>query len=230
MAKGTRPPPLNLSLDARPKYLPTISRTPATKESTPLLTPLPEDDYEDPPEPIVRVVRIAIDFTHLVACIMLAVIMTTFLTTYTHAKSSGDGLKAAFLLVALTTDVVLDAKSIRHHDRSWSDWALLARTMASSIYLGLLIAFVVADRVFPIDYSYWNMSPEESGGPVMGLVCVVLGSNIVQLILSQRRAGWWWTWLQARWQCGWNRADCQRERSRGGRVSRRTVRGWTCVS
>lgn len=93
MAKGNRPPPLNLNLciDARSRSLPRISRTPATKEATPLLTPLPEDDYEDPPKPIVRVVRIAVDFMHLVACMMLVLMMAIFLATYTHSMSLSYG-------------------------------------------------------------------------------------------------------------------------------------------
>ncbi|KAH6898664.1 hypothetical protein B0T10DRAFT_116313 [Thelonectria olida] len=177
MAKGRRPPPLNLSVDARPRSLPRISRTPVlliSKESTPLLTPLPEDDYEDPPEVIVRVVRIAVDFMHLVSCLMLVLIMTIFLATYSNALSWNCGPKAILLLSALVADIVLDVKSIRLHDRSWSEWTLLARTLAASAYLGVLIAFIIADRVFPSDYTYWNMSPAEAGGPVLALVCVVL--------------------------------------------------------
>lgn len=177
MAKGRRPPPLNLSVDARPKSLPRISRTPVlllSKESTPLLTPLPEDDYEDPPEPIVRVVRIAVDFMHLVACMMLALLMLIFVATYEKAFSWEQGPKAALLLVAVVADMVLDVKSIRLHDRSWSEWTLLVRTLAASAYLGVLIAILAADRVFPSDYTYWNLSPAEAGGPVLGLVFVIL--------------------------------------------------------
>ncbi|KAK7424914.1 hypothetical protein QQX98_000190 [Neonectria punicea] len=176
MAKGNRPPPLNLNLciDARSRNLPRISRTPATKESTPLLTPLPEDDYEDPPEPIVRVVRIAVDFMHLVACMMLVLMMAIFLATYTHSMSLSYGPKSILLITALTCDVVLDVRSICLFDRSWSDWALLARTLSASVYLGVLISFLAADRVFPADYTYWNMAPEQAGEPVLGLVCVIL--------------------------------------------------------
>lgn len=196
MAKGRRPPPLNLSIDARPRSLPRISRTPANKEATPLLTPLPEDDYEDPPEPIVRVVRIAIDFMHLVACMMLVLMMSIFLATYAQAITSSYGYekpqpiepksnlqltidpisrpKAVLLIIALACDVVLDMRSIRLCDRSWNDWALLARSLSASVYLGILIAFLAAERVFPIDYTYWNMAPEEAGEPVIALVCVVL--------------------------------------------------------
>ncbi|KPM43874.1 hypothetical protein AK830_g2685 [Neonectria ditissima] len=235
MAKGNRPPPLNLNLcvDARSsRGLPRISRTPATKESTPLLTPLPEDDYEDPPEPIVRVVRIAVDFVHLVACLMLVLMMAIFLATYTQSVSLSYGPKSILLMAALICDVVLDVRSIRLFDRSWSDWALLARTLSASVYLGILIAFLAADRVFPPDYTYWNMASEQAGEPVLGLVCVVLGWDIVHLILSQHRAGWWWTWAQAQWQRGPSRIDGGRERNRGGRVSRKTIRGWawSCAS
>lgn len=237
MAKGRRPPPLNLSIDARPRSLPRISRTPANKEATPLLTPLPEDDYEDPPEPIVRVVRIAVDFMHLVACMMLVLMMSIFLATYAQAISSSYGPKAVLLIIALACDVVLDMRSIRLCDRSWNDWALLARSLSASVYLGLLIAFLAAERVFPIDYTYWNMAPEEAGEPVIALVCVVLGWDIVHLILSQRRAGWWWTWAQSQWQRGPSKVGGGGpggggDRKRGGRAPRRTMRGWTwsCAS
>ncbi|KAF7544747.1 hypothetical protein G7Z17_g9698 [Cylindrodendrum hubeiense] len=173
MAKGHRPPPLNLSTVSRPRSLPKISRTPANKESLPLLTPLPEDDYEDPPEPIVRVVRIAADFMHLVACMMLVLMMAIFLATYAQSMKSSYGPKAVLLIIALACDVVLDVRSIRLYDRSWSDWALLARTLSASVYLGILIAFLAAERVFPTDYTYWNMAPAEAGGPVLALVCVI---------------------------------------------------------
>jgi uncharacterized membrane protein YhaH (DUF805 family) len=195
------------------------------------LTPLPEDDYEDPPEPIVRVVRIAVDFMHLVSCLMLVLIMAIFLATYSNALSWKCGPKAILLLSALVADIVLDVKSIRLHDRSWSEWTLLVRTLAASAYLGVLIAFIAADRVFPSDYTYWNMSPAEAGGPVLGLVCVVLGWDIVHLILSQNRAGWWWTWLQDQCQRGPSRiAYGKRDRTRGGKASMRAMRAWSCAS
>lgn len=234
MAKGRRPPPLNLSVDARSKSLPRISRTPVlliSKESTPLLTPLPEDDYEDPPEPIVRAVRISVDFMHLVVCMMLTLIMAIFLATCSNAISWNYGPKAILLLSALVTDMVLDVKSIRLYDRSWSEWSLLVRTLSASAYLGVLIVFLAADRVFPSDYTYWNMSPAEAGGLVLGLVCVILGWNIAHLILSQNRAGWWWMWLQDRCKRGPNQvAHGKRDRVRGGRASMRAMRAWSCAS
>ncbi|KAH7163148.1 hypothetical protein B0J13DRAFT_30764 [Dactylonectria estremocensis] len=238
MAKGRRPPPLNLSIDARPRSLPRISRTPANKEATPLLTPLPEDDYEDPPEPIVRAVRIAVDFMHLVACMMLVLMMAIFLVTSSQPMTSSYGTKALLLLIALAGDVVLDMRSINLHDRSWSDWALAARSLSSSVYLGVLISFLAAERVFPVDYTYWNLVPEEAGEPVLALLCVVLGWDIVHLILSQRRAGWWWTWARAQWQRGPSKIGGGGgvmggwDRNRGGRAPRRTMRGWTwsCAS
>ncbi|KAH7171034.1 hypothetical protein EDB81DRAFT_188293 [Dactylonectria macrodidyma] len=174
MAKGRRPPPLNLNIDARPRSLPRISRTPACKEATPLLTPLPEDDYEDPPEPIVRAVRIAVDFMHLVACMMLVLMMAIFLATSSQAMTSSYGTKALLLMIALAGDVLLDMRSINLHDRSWSDWALVARSLSSSVYLGILISFLAAEQVFPADYTYWNLVPEEAGEPVLALLCVIL--------------------------------------------------------
>ncbi|KAI5466314.1 hypothetical protein BGZ63DRAFT_375896 [Mariannaea sp. PMI_226] len=233
MAKGRRPPPLNLSIVSRPRSLPRISRTPILicKESTPLLTPLPEDEYEDPPEPIVRVMRIAVDFMHLVVCMMLVVVMVIFLATYTKPMSWSYGPKAILLLLALALDIATDVRSIHLNDRSWSEWTLLARTLAAAGYLGVLIAMLVTERVFPADYTFWKMSSTQAGGPVLGLLCVILGWDIVHLILSQNRIGWWWTWLRGQYQGRSSRINSRRTQCmRGGRPPLRTMRGWSCAS
>lgn len=84
MKKGHRPPPLDLGLLVTPKSLPRVSRTPVLmlgKELTPLLTPLPEE-LGEPADPVVRTVRIAVDFMQILACVMVVVILGLFLVTY----------------------------------------------------------------------------------------------------------------------------------------------------
>ncbi|KAM5355929.1 hypothetical protein ACJ41O_002575 [Fusarium nematophilum] len=175
MRKGNRPPPLNLSVDTRPRSLPRISRTPAAKELTPLLTPLPEEqEFEDLPGPVVRAVRIAVDFMQIVSCMLVILMLAIFLLSYSGAATSSYGIKAFILMMALACDVGLGMWSIRFHDRPWAGWAVALRAVTASVLLGSLAASVVAGRVFPADYTYWSLPLSQSGGPVLGLVSAIL--------------------------------------------------------
>jgi hypothetical protein len=90
MRKGTRPPPLNLSIVPRPRSLPRLSTTPLAKELTPLLTPLPEE-VEEPCGPVLRAVRIAVDFMQIVSCLLVILMLAIFLVSYTGAAVSSHG-------------------------------------------------------------------------------------------------------------------------------------------
>lgn len=94
MRKGNRPPPLNLSIVTRPRSLPRVSRTPVllAKELTPLLTPLPEEEVEEDPQgPVVRAVRISVDFLQIVSCMLVMLMLAIFLASYAGAASSSYG-------------------------------------------------------------------------------------------------------------------------------------------
>ena len=92
MRKGNRPPPLNLSIVPRPRSLPRLSTTPQpiAKELTPLLTPLPEE-AEEPTGPVVRAVRIAVDFMQIVSCLLVILMLAVFLVSYAGAVNSCHG-------------------------------------------------------------------------------------------------------------------------------------------
>ncbi|KAM0564235.1 hypothetical protein ACHAPJ_000445 [Fusarium lateritium] len=173
MRKGTRPPPLNLSIVTRPRSLPRLSTTPLAKELTPLLTPLPEE-VEEPSGPVVRAVRIAVDFMQIVSCLLTILMLAIFLMTYTGAAVSSYGIKAFVLMAALACDVSLGMWSIINHDKPWSGPAILLRTLTASVLLGSLVSFLAVDRVFPADYTYWGLPLAQSGAPVLALVSAIL--------------------------------------------------------
>lgn len=234
MKKGHRPPPLNLGLVVTPKSLPRISRTPValiTKELTPLLTPLPEE-LDEPADPAVRAVRIAVDFMQILACLVVVVILGLFLTTYSGSSSSLYTVGAILLSVALVSDIGLGLHSIRFYDRPWTSWAVIVRALTASTHVACLLAFILAGRVFPEDYTYWNLTNLQTGGPVLGLVAAILGWDIAHVILSLRFSGCS-TWVHSCWHTvaasrkGRRRGAAWRLGARRGRTA--STR-WTCAS
>lgn len=94
MRKGNRPPPLNLSIVTRPRSLPRVSRTPVllSKELTPLLTPLPEEEVEDDPQgPVIRAVRISVDFLQIVSCMLAMLMLGIFLVSSAESAPASYG-------------------------------------------------------------------------------------------------------------------------------------------
>ncbi|KAF4470360.1 hypothetical protein FALBO_2735 [Fusarium albosuccineum] len=229
MRKGNRPPPLNLSVVTRPRSLPRVSRTPVliAKELAPLLTPLPEEDeYADPPGPVVRAVRVAVDFMQIVSCMLVMLVLAIFLASYAGAATSGYGIKALILMAALACDVGLGIWSICFHDRPWTGAAVLLRMLTASVLLGSLAAFLAAGRVFPADYTYLTLAPSQTGGPVLGLVSAILIAECWSWM------GSWWQRLRVRRRC----MTARQERIKGGpwwlASRRRTAaarRGWSCA-
>ncbi|KAF5021826.1 hypothetical protein F66182_6119 [Fusarium sp. NRRL 66182] len=173
MRKGTRPPPLNLSIVTRPRSLPRLSTTPLAKEITPLLTPLPEEVAE-PAGPVVRAVRLCVDFMQMVSCLLVMLILAVFLLSYTEAAVSSYGIKTLILIAALACHVGLGIWSIIHHDQPWSGPAVLLRTLTASVLLGSLVSFLTTGTVFPEDYTYWGLPLSYAGAPVLGLVSAIL--------------------------------------------------------
>ncbi|EWY93964.1 hypothetical protein FOYG_06903 [Fusarium oxysporum NRRL 32931] len=238
MRKGTRPPPLNLSIVTRPRSLPRLSTTPIARELTPLLTPLPEE-VEEPTGAAIRAVRVAVDFMQIVSCLLVILMLAIFFTSYSGAAVSSRGIKAFILIAALTCDVGLGMWSIVHHDRPWTGPAVLLRTLTASVLLGSLVSFLAVERVFPSDYTYWGLPLSQTGAPVLGLVSAILGWDLVHVVLSRRTVECW-----AR-MCSWGHRQMLRRRwlsSRGHRRGRSgpwwfnsrqsalEKRGWTCVS
>ncbi|RMJ08964.1 hypothetical protein CDV36_011401 [Fusarium kuroshium] len=246
MRKGNRPPPLNLSIVTRPRSLPRVSRTPVllAKELTPLLTPLPEEEVEEDPQgPVVRAVRMSVDFLQIVSCMLVMLMLGIFLASYAGAASSSYGIRASILIAALACDVGLGIWSIRFYDRPWSGLAVVLRMLTAAVLVGSLVGFVAAGRVFPADYTYWNLASSQSGGPVLGLVSAILGWDLVHVLLSHRIVGCW-LWMQCWWQRLRMRRRCMTAGARGrarkmvggpwwsASRSRRTAaeskRGWSC--
>ncbi|KAM0237944.1 hypothetical protein ACHAPO_003819 [Fusarium lateritium] len=175
MRKGTRPPPLNLSIVPRPRSLPRLSTTPQpiAREVTPLLTPLPEE-VDEPSGPVLRAVRIAVDFMQIVSCLLVILMLAVFLVSYTGAVNSCHGLKAFVLIAALACDVGLGMWSIVNHDKQWSSSAILLRTFTASLLIGSLVSFLAVDGVFPEDYTYWGLPLSQAGAPVLSLISAIL--------------------------------------------------------
>ncbi|KAI3586605.1 hypothetical protein IWW34DRAFT_605088 [Fusarium oxysporum f. sp. albedinis] len=190
MRKGTRPPPLNLSIVTRPRSLPRLSTTPIARELTPLLTPLPEE-VEEPTGAAIRAVRVAVDFMQIVSCLLVILMLAIFFISYSGAAVSSHGIKAFILIAALTCDVGLGMWSIVHHDRPWTGPAVLLRTLTASVLLGSLVSFLAVERVFPSDYTYWGLPLSQTGAPVLGLVSAILGWDLVHVVLSRRTVECW---------------------------------------
>ena len=192
MRKGSRPPPLNLSIVTRPRSLPRLSTTPIARELTPLLTPLPEE-VEEPTGAGIRAVRVAVDFMQIVSCLLVILMLAIFLISYSGAAVSSHGyaphpwilyksqgltsicsIRAFVLIAALTCDVGLGMWSIVHHDRPWTGPAVLLRTLTASVLLGSLVSSLAVEGVFPSDYTYWGLPLSQAGAPVLGLVSAIL--------------------------------------------------------
>ncbi|KAG5664126.1 hypothetical protein KAF25_006711 [Fusarium avenaceum] len=240
MRKGTRPPPLNLSIVPRPRSLPRLSTTPLAKELTPLLTPLPEE-VEEPCGPVLRAVRIAVDFMQIVSCLLVILMLAIFLVSYTGAAVSSHGIRAIILIAALSCDIGLGMWSIVHHDRQWSGSAVLLRISTASVLVCSLVSIVVMDRVFPADYTYWGLPVSQSGALVLGLLSAILGWDVVHFMLSQRITECWGrvcSWLQQQKLRRSIMSNRGHRRRRSGpwwfssRQRQTTVekRGWICVS
>ncbi|KAH7257028.1 hypothetical protein BKA59DRAFT_469146 [Fusarium tricinctum] len=240
MRKGTRPPPLNLSIVPRPRSLPRLSTTPLAKELTPLLTPLPEE-VEEPCGPVLRAVRIAVDFMQIVSCLLVILMLAIFLVSYTGAAVSSHGIRAIILIVALSCDIGLGMWSIVHHDRQWSGPAVLLRIFTASVLVCSLVSIVVMDRVFPADYTYWGLPLSQSGALVLGLLSAILGWDVVHFMLSQRITECWGrmcSWLQQQKLRRSIMSNRGHRRRRSGpwwfssrqRQTAVEKRGWICVA
>ncbi|KAF5671780.1 hypothetical protein FHETE_3993 [Fusarium heterosporum] len=240
MRKGTRPPPLNLSIVPRPRSLPRLSTTPLAKELTPLLTPLPEE-VDEPCGPVLRVVRIAVDFMQIVSCLLVILMLAIFLVSYTGAAVSSHGIRAIILIAALGCDIGLGMWSIVHHDRPWSGSAVLLRTLTASVLVGCLVSILATDGVFPADYTYWGLPVSQSGALVLALVSAILGWDVIHFVLSQsivecfERMSSWLQQQKLRRSIISNRGHRRRRSgpwwfSSRQRQTALEKRGWTCVS
>lgn len=83
-------------------------------------------------------------------------------------------IRASILMAALVCDFGLGIWSIRFYDRPWPGLAVVLRMLAAAVLVGSLVGFLAAGRVFPADYTYWNLASSQSGGPVLGLVSAIL--------------------------------------------------------
>ncbi|KFA49150.1 hypothetical protein S40293_06157 [Stachybotrys chartarum IBT 40293] len=191
MARGSRPPPLNLSLDTRSKNLPQILRNngPAVHETTPLM-PVPLEEAAAAAAAMTvmkekrgrspgttrttRTVRLGADFLHLVAATMLLLIMAFFLEYQSRTGLSEAGANAIVAIVALGLDVALDLRSIGLYDRDWSGRCLLSRATITFVYAVLLVSSAAIGEVFPEDYTYWGATRQEANVSAIVFICGIL--------------------------------------------------------
>lgn len=94
MARGTRPPPLTIT--PPPTRRTTIVREsrfiePPMDEYTPPNSIWEEDEEEGEPSVFIKRLRIANDGLHFVTCLVLMLIMGTFLNTMRRALSTATG-------------------------------------------------------------------------------------------------------------------------------------------
>ncbi|KAH7328715.1 hypothetical protein B0I35DRAFT_404040 [Stachybotrys elegans] len=183
MARGSRPPPLNLSVDTRPKNLPQICRDSTENELTPLMvvTEVASVEEKMPTRshrqagPMARTVRVASDVTHGIICVLLVSIMVTFIHDQAQSGSLEASACAFTLIFALTSDTALDVKSITTYNRDWTTQCLLVRLVLTLMYIALLISFAVMRGVFPTGYAYWTVPPEIADA----LVVICLGTIVL---------------------------------------------------
>ncbi|KAF4855871.1 hypothetical protein CGCSCA4_v000846 [Colletotrichum siamense] len=103
--------------------------------------------------------QIANDVAHVAAASILLWIMSWFLYNVPFPLTYRTGPAAVALIIMLSTDILLDARSIVHAHDPWPGWALLLRL---ALGLGFIAVFAVyialGGDVFAPDFEYWGMS------------------------------------------------------------------------
>ncbi|KAK2016790.1 hypothetical protein LZ32DRAFT_615040 [Colletotrichum eremochloae] len=102
--------------------------------------------------------QIANDVAHVVGASILLWIMSWFLYNVPLPLAKRTGPAAVTLLVVLSADVLLDARSIVHAHEAWPGWALLLRLVIGASAIAIFWVYIALGDVFAPGFTYWGMS------------------------------------------------------------------------
>ncbi|KAK2024081.1 hypothetical protein LX32DRAFT_115423 [Colletotrichum zoysiae] len=102
--------------------------------------------------------QIANDVAHVVGASILLWIMSWFLYNVPLPIATRTGPAAVALLVVLSVDVLLDARSIVHAHEAWPGWALLVRLVVGASAIAVFWVYIALGEVFAPGFTYWGMS------------------------------------------------------------------------
>ncbi|KAF9873775.1 hypothetical protein CkaCkLH20_08885 [Colletotrichum karsti] len=103
--------------------------------------------------------QIANDVLHVAAASILLWIMSWFLYNVPFPLSYRTGPAAVALIIMLSTDILLDARSIVHAHDPWPGWALILRLVLGLGYIAVFAVYIAfGGDVFAPDFEYWGMS------------------------------------------------------------------------
>ncbi|KAK1995863.1 hypothetical protein LX36DRAFT_558351, partial [Colletotrichum falcatum] len=84
--------------------------------------------------------------------------MSWFLYNVPLPLANRTGPAAVVLLVFLSADVLLDARSIVHAHEAWPGWALLLRLVIGTSAIAIFWVYIGLGEVFAPGFTYWGMS------------------------------------------------------------------------
>ncbi|KAK1574465.1 uncharacterized protein LY79DRAFT_367077 [Colletotrichum navitas] len=102
--------------------------------------------------------QIANDVAHVVGASILLWIMSWFLYNVPLPIANRTGPAAIALLVVLSVDVLLDARSIVHAHDAWPGWALLLRLIVGASAIVVFWVYIALGEVFAPGFTYWDMT------------------------------------------------------------------------
>ncbi|KAL0936008.1 uncharacterized protein CTRU02_208223 [Colletotrichum truncatum] len=101
--------------------------------------------------------QIANDVAHVVAASILLWIMSWFLYNVPFPLTYRTGPAAVALLVMLSIDILLDARSIVHAHDPWPGWTLLLRLILGAGFIAIFCVYIALGAVFAPGFEYWGM-------------------------------------------------------------------------
>ncbi|OHE92384.1 hypothetical protein CORC01_12311 [Colletotrichum orchidophilum] len=101
--------------------------------------------------------QIANDVAHVAAASILLWIMSWFLYNVSFPMSYRTGPAAVALIAILSTDILLDARSIVHAHDPWPGWTLLLRLLLGAPLIAIFWVYIALGDVFAPGFTYWGM-------------------------------------------------------------------------
>ncbi|KAL2873759.1 hypothetical protein SGCOL_011074 [Colletotrichum sp. CLE4] len=101
--------------------------------------------------------QIANDVAHVAAASILLWIMSWFLYNVSFPLTYHTGPAAVALIAILSTDILLDARSIVHAHDPWPGWTLLLRLLLGASLIAIFWVYIALGDVFARGFTYWGM-------------------------------------------------------------------------
>ncbi|OLN88294.1 hypothetical protein CCHL11_00191 [Colletotrichum chlorophyti] len=101
--------------------------------------------------------QITNDVVHVAAASILLWIMSWFLYNVSSPLSYRTGPAAVALIIILSTDILLDARSIVHAHDPWPGWTLLLRLLLGASLIAIFWVYIAISEVFAPGFTYWGM-------------------------------------------------------------------------